>query len=177
MTLIENKNYINNMNKECFYLYEDKGDVTYIINDFCKNLEKYNDDNDDTDIKFQKLPLYIQCIFTNIVKYIPEKDRNLKINNLIVFISDREKSSEKSREKSREKTKTRTRTRTKVIYEKEGQKRPNVDTLDPLFLFYSSLYQENIRSKMAITWLVEHGCFENEEREKLLEQYYDITQS
>lgn len=45
------------------------------------------------------------------------------------------------------------------------------DELDPLYVFYTSLYKQNGGSKLAIRWLSEHGVFEGEEREKLIKLY------
>lgn len=164
-----NQSIINNMKKHCFHLYEDKKSIENVIISFCRNLTNYKKENNKNIInQFEKLPKYIQCILSNIVTYIPKEQKNSKVDNLTLFLSDI-KESETKEEKPKKRQK-----RTKTIYEKEGQKRPEVDTLDPLFLFYSSLYNENKDSKMAITWLTEHGCFEDEERNELLKKYNDL---
>lgn len=57
-------------------------------------------------------------------------------------------------------------------YLKEGQKYEEPKSeLDPLYIYYTSLYKEKPKSKLAINWLVEHGVYEGSEREKLLKKY------
>jgi len=88
------------------------------------------------------------------------------------------RSTSKTRSTSEQESKTkRTRTTSKTKYDKEGQTRAEVDETDPLFLFYSSLYNERPESKMAITWLTQHGCFEDEERDELYEKYKNLSSS
>jgi hypothetical protein len=63
-------------------------------------------------------------------------------------------------------------TRARKKYDKDGQKHEQPKSeLDPLFIYYTSLYKENPKSKLAVAWLTEHGVFEGEEREKLLKRY------
>jgi hypothetical protein len=45
------------------------------------------------------------------------------------------------------------------------------DILDPLYLYYSSLYSENKQSKISIIWLTENGAFEGDKRNQLVEKY------
>jgi hypothetical protein len=62
--------------------------------------------------------------------------------------------------------------RSKKKYDKEGQKYEEPKSeLDPLFIYYTSLYRENPKSKLAISWLTEHGVYEGRDREKLLSKY------
>lgn len=42
---------------------------------------------------------------------------------------------------------------------KIGQKKMKPEKTDSLFKFYNSLYKQNSNSVMAMTWLLEHGCF------------------
>lgn len=65
-----------------------------------------------------------------------------------------------------------TSSRSRKKYDKEGQKYEEPKSeLDPLFIYYTSMYHENPKSKLAISWLTEHGVYEDEEREKLLKRY------
>ena len=61
-------------------------------------------------------------------------------------------------------------------YDKEYQKyaSPN-DSLDPLFIYYTSLYTEKPDSPLAITWLTEHGVYDGEERKTLSKQYKKLA--
>jgi hypothetical protein len=57
-------------------------------------------------------------------------------------------------------------------YDKEYQKHPEPENeTDPLYVYYSSLYKEKPNSKLAVTWLTEHGVFEGEERSNLIKKY------
>lgn len=57
------------------------------------------------------------------------------------------------------------------VFKKQGQKRATPGKTDALRIFYSSLYKENPKSKMALKWLIEHGCFGPKKAEMLfLEQ-------
>lgn len=61
-------------------------------------------------------------------------------------------------------------------YDKEYQRyaEPSSST-DPLYIFYTSLYQEVPESKLAITWLTEHGVYEGDERSELLSKYKSLA--
>lgn len=63
-------------------------------------------------------------------------------------------------------------TRTRKKYDKEFQKYESPEgELDPLYLYYTSLYNENRTSPLAITWLTEHGVFDGTKRERLIAKY------
>jgi hypothetical protein len=57
-------------------------------------------------------------------------------------------------------------------YDKEYQRyaSPPNDT-DPSYIFYTSLLNENPKSRLSITWLTEHGVFEGSERDNLIKKY------
>lgn len=62
-------------------------------------------------------------------------------------------------------------------YDKEYQKYEEPkDVLDPLYVYYTSLYEEDPASRLAITWLTEHGLFENAEREKIVKLYKKLLE-
>lgn len=46
-----------------------------------------------------------------------------------------------------------------TVFKKDGQRKATPAKTDALRIFYSSLYKENPKSKMAIDWLIAHGCF------------------
>jgi len=65
-----------------------------------------------------------------------------------------------------------TSSRSKKSYDKEYQKYDSPeDDGDPLYIFYTTLYEQRPDSRLAITWLTEHGVFEDERREELTEKY------
>lgn len=61
--------------------------------------------------------------------------------------------------------------RTKKIFDKDLQKKETPSDTDPLYIFYTSLYSENPKSKLAIKWLTENGVFDDEDREELVKKY------
>ena len=61
-------------------------------------------------------------------------------------------------------------------YEKEHQRyEAPKDELDPLYVYYTSLYNENPASRLAITWLTEHGVLEDEDRNKIVKLYLKLV--
>lgn len=65
----------------------------------------------------------------------------------------------------------------KVVYSKQFQKHATPDASDPLLRFYVSLYNEKPNSKLAIVWLVEHGVFDDQQRQDLLLRYSYIPRT
>ena len=66
--------------------------------------------------------------------------------------------------------------RTRIKYDKKYQKYAEPSNeIDPFYIFYTSLYKENSHSHLAITWLTEHGIYEDEKREKLESQYEKLV--
>jgi hypothetical protein len=61
--------------------------------------------------------------------------------------------------------------RTKKVFDKDLQKKETPSDTDPLYVFYTSLYSENPKSKLAIKWLTENGVFDDEDREELVKKY------
>jgi len=66
--------------------------------------------------------------------------------------------------------------RTKKKYSKTYQRyeAPSGE-LDPLYIYYTSLYGEDPKSRLAITWLTEHGVYDNEERKDLVAKYEKLV--
>ena len=63
-------------------------------------------------------------------------------------------------------------------YEKEYQRyEAPQDTLDPLYVYYTSLYSQNPKSRLAITWLTEHGVYEGPDREKISKLYKKLAEA
>jgi len=46
--------------------------------------------------------------------------------------------------------------------------------IDPLYIYYTTLFQERPKSKLAISWLTEHGVFSDDQRDELVERYKKI---
>lgn len=61
--------------------------------------------------------------------------------------------------------------RTKKVFDKDLQKKETPSDTDPLYVFYTSLYSENPKSKLAIKWLTENGVFDDEDRDELIKKY------
>ena len=65
--------------------------------------------------------------------------------------------------------------RTRKNYDKKYQKHDEPSNeVDPLYIYYTSLYDENPKSKLAIVWLAEHGIFEGTDREMLEKKYEKV---
>jgi hypothetical protein len=61
-------------------------------------------------------------------------------------------------------------------YPKKYQKYKEIDDKDPLYIFYYSSYSENPESRLAITWLTEHGIFSSSKREELESKYIKLKE-
>lgn len=59
----------------------------------------------------------------------------------------------------------------KTKYEKAFQKKETPDKASPLYIFYTTLYEEKPDSRLAIKWLTEYGVFNGSKRERLVEKY------
>jgi hypothetical protein len=88
---------------------------------------------------------------------------------------NRENTSSGSKSRSRKGTASST-SRSSKKYEKEHQRyEAPKDELDPLYVYYTSLYSENPASRLAITWLTEHGVLEDEDRNKIVKLYLKLV--
>ena len=97
--------------------------------------------------------------------------------------SERKTSKTKSSEPKTSKTKTSKSTTPKdknddkvSKYNKKYQKYKEIDDKDPLYIFYYSSYSENPESRLAITWLTEHGIFSSSKREELESKYIKLKE-
>lgn len=62
-------------------------------------------------------------------------------------------------------------------YDKEYQKYAEPESeIDPLYIYYTTLFQERPKSKLAVVWLTEHGVFEDDQRDELVERYKKIKE-
>lgn len=52
-------------------------------------------------------------------------------------------------------------------YDKKFQRYPSPDENDSLYIYYTTLLKQRPDSKLAVTWLTEHGLLEGNEREKI----------
>lgn len=61
-------------------------------------------------------------------------------------------------------------------YDKEYQKFEELkDENDSLYIYYTSMYSQMPNSRLAITWLTEHGIFEGDERKTLVKKYEKLA--
>jgi hypothetical protein len=66
---------------------------------------------------------------------------------------------------------------TKRKYDKEYQKYEAPENeIDPLYIYYTTLLQQKPDSRLAITWLTEHGIYEEDERDALVEEYKKLVE-
>ena len=57
-------------------------------------------------------------------------------------------------------------------YDKEFQRyEAPKSELDPMYIFYTSLYTQKPKSALAATWLTEHGVYDGADRKKLTKRY------
>jgi len=76
---------------------------------------------------------------------------------------------------SRSRSASRSRSRAGKKYDKEYQKYVEPESeIDPLYIYYTTLFRERPKSKLAIVWLTEHGVFEDDQRDELVEKYKKI---
>ena len=61
-------------------------------------------------------------------------------------------------------------------YSKKYQKYKEIEDTDPLYIFYYSCYKENPESRLAITWLSEHGIFSSSKRDELEKKYEKLKE-
>jgi hypothetical protein len=63
-------------------------------------------------------------------------------------------------------------------YDKEFQRyEAPKDEVDPLYVYYTSLYLQNPKSRLAVTWLTEHGVYEGPDREKIIKVYKKLAEA
>jgi hypothetical protein len=62
-------------------------------------------------------------------------------------------------------------------YELKYQTKDKVDETDPTYIFYTTDYDENPNSRMAITWLVEHGIYGGAKRQEIVNKYIKLKEN
>lgn len=62
-------------------------------------------------------------------------------------------------------------------YDKEFQRYAEPEEDGALYLFYTSLYEQEPKSRLAITWLTEHGVYEGSERKRLEKHYAKLNEA
>lgn len=182
--------------EQCKTKYPDVPKNLKDIESFCNLLR--NNKVKESKEAFVKLPLLVQCLFLhhgwNIIsnkskhsedsyltafylfklfrgKEMKESDIYSKYVKLKTLEKYYKTASEWSKKTSKTPGKSNT-PRGSKKYDKEYQRYESPkDELDPLYVFYTSLYKQNQKSKLAIRWLTEHGVFEGEERENLIKLY------
>lgn len=102
------------------------------------------------------LPEFVRCLFRS---YVAEAEKTLDRQDL-----DRVFAVKRMLRAKREIV--------KKEYKKKFQKKDAPLTeVDPLYIFYTSLYAQKPNSRLAITWLTEHGVLDGENRRKLEKKY------
>lgn len=148
------------------YEHEEKGELGKLYN----NLKNWNDENvDGRESPKGKIKIKLEGVGDDVEERLEQKKRRRKKS---------EDKDDDKKEKKRKKVSLDTRVsqkrtkKAKKIYEKKYQKydEPTSD-LDPLLLYYKSLYKERSDSKVAIKWLTEHGVYDDSKREKLIGRY------
>lgn len=86
-------------------------------------------------------------------------------------------SKSKTQSKPKTKPKAKSAPRASKKYDKEYQRFQQPKELDPLYLFYTSLYSQNPKSRLAITWLTEHGVFNGSERTSIVKKYEKLKEA
>jgi hypothetical protein len=91
-------------------------------------------------------------------------------------VSSRSRSvSSRSRSVSSRSRSVSSRSRVSKKYDKEYQKYVEPESeIDPLYIYYTTLFRERPKSKLAIVWLTEHGVFSDDQRDDLVEKYKKI---
>lgn len=164
------------------------------VNAFCSLLSanKVKDSKE----AFAQLPLAVQCLFLHYGWQILSKPSNYtkesyrtafllfklfrskEMKELLPYkkylkLKTLDKYYKKALTKVRAQPTTKSRA-PKTKYDKQYQRRPEPESdIDPLYLFYTSLYKENPKSPLAIVWLVEHGVYKegSKTRKDLIAKY------
>lgn len=165
-----------------------------LIDQFCKKV--HSEDTEGSVKYFLKLQLVTQCLFvenawdiiSDNVQYT-EKSHQFSMSLFKMLNNPDIKKSEiysriseinklhigKTVKKTTVKERAKPRT-SPGKYDKEGQRKPEPSGIDdPLYIFYTSLYKQKPKSPLAITWLTEHGVFDDSERRELLSKYKKLA--
>ena len=199
-------NFIINCRKLCKDKYgavEYRKEIILNMQQFCKKL---NEDNlcHAKEI-FLKLPKVIQCMYIQTSDFIItnknffkiksyntafnifnlfklKEDKNQEVYSYLLkkFLQNDIKDIKKktsSKKTSSKKTDSSKKKEDKVSkYSKKYQKYKEIEDTDPLYIFYYSCYKENPESRLAITWLSEHGIFSSSKRDELEKKYEKLKE-
>ena len=135
--------------------------------------------------KYSKMPLvnklYSQASewFKAYSKRVSSPEREEKVSHSRSrSTSSRSRSSRSTSSRSRSsrsRSASRSLSRAGKKYDKEYQKYVEPESeIDPLYIYYTTLFRERPKSKLAIVWLTEHGIFEDDQRDELVEKYKKI---
>lgn len=161
-----------------FKKYEHKETDSSELGKLYDNLKNWNDENVDgresPNLAKGKIKIKLEGVGDDVAERLEQKKRRRKKSDK----DDNENEDGEKKEKKRKKIAIDTRVsakrtkKAKKMYEKKYQKydEPTSD-LDPLLLYYKSLYKEKSDSKVAVKWLTEHGVYDGSKRDKLLEKY------
>lgn len=130
--------------------------------------------------KYSKMPLvnkvYSQASewfkgYSNKTESAPEEEEKVSSSRS----RSRSTSSRSRSTSSRSRSRSTSRVRVSKKYDKEYQKYAAPESeIDPLYIYYTTLFKERPKSKLAIVWLTEHGIFEDDQRDELVEKYKKI---
>ena len=90
--------------------------------------------------------------------------------------SSRKVSKTSSKKVSKTSSRKVSKTSSRKKYNKYFQTKETPDDHDPLVLYYTSLYSENLNSECSIEWLTKYGIFDGTKREKLVMKYEKLKQ-
>ncbi len=92
------------------------------------------------------------------------------------FISSGKVQSKKSNKRTTSSTTRVPKKKTKYDKEYQRYKSPSGE-LDPTYLYYTSMYAQDPKSRLSITWLTEHGVYDGSERKKLVKKYEKLVKN
>jgi hypothetical protein len=185
-----------NSSKDKILSNKEKEELDY----FCKLLK--NNKKKASQEAFDNLPEYVQCLFLEYSMYIllnrTEFSDEAYKTAFLLFKLFRGKDSQKkeiyeryaspkrkkeieagyktANEWNKEKDDGEEGTKPKKNLTKKFQKQNEPTSSDATYIFYTSLRKENPKSRLAITWLTEHGVFDGEERKKLEKEYEKLAE-
>lgn len=181
--------------KEKYNDVKDTQKAILMIEKFCKFL-KANKLADSKKL-FSELPYAVQCLFLeyswNIISKKSKYSESSVQTAAFVFKLFRSKEmKEKEIYKKYKNLKTldehynsalKKSKKTKQKFDKEFQKHeeitketdPKYEYFKSLKVYYTSLYEQNPSSKIAVIWLTEHGIYDDEKRKEIVQKYKKIN--
>jgi len=126
--------------------------------------------------KYSKMPL-VNKLYSKASEWFKEysKKQSRPKQEEKVSSSRSRSVSSRSRSASSRSRSASSRVRVSKKYDKEYQKYVEPESeIDPLYIYYTTLFRERPKSKLAIVWLTEHGVFSDDQRDELVEKYKKI---